>query len=360
MRREAATMSDRPSETPTAAGRPAGAPNTRRRVVLVGLFVLLLGVVGGAVFAQQQVSPIDLEAAAAAETTAQTGSASAVVWFYGIALAVGVGLAVIYAVARRRQKRAFASDGPGYTMTAWVERADTSPTEQRALGGGGASDSILESTSSDDADAGLHLVGGDEADRRCPECRRTFPATIVICPYDSSPLRAAPEPDQRAGRGDAGPLARLMCGGCDRRYEPGVEYCYHDGLPLVADTEDLADKAPRFKACETCGWEGQSSDEAVCPNDGSDLVTVDVSDQETLAPTIPLLVCPQCRQFAPPGKAFCPHDGELLTPLTSVRMTTFPDRGFGPKRKLCQTCGTQYSGAARYCCNDGTKLIDLN
>ncbi len=194
----------------------------------------------------------------------------------------------------------------------------------------------------------------------CPKCSRLFPSTLVVCPYDSATLLRVPERSRaKPARRTEQSLERLVCTGCDRRYEPGISFCYHDGLPLMQDTRERARQAPTFKACEDCGWEGQT-DDALCPHDGGELIEIDASDSTKIAPTIPMMVCPKCRNFGPPGKAFCPDDGELLTPLVNVRVTEFPAHGFGPRRKVCETCGTEHSGHAQYCSCDGSKLVALN
>ena len=131
------------------------------------------------------------------------------------------------------------------------------------------------------------------------------------------------------------------------------------GMPLVEDTSEAAQDATVFRACETCGWEGEI-DQRTCPEDGSELLVVDPSDSTSVAPTIPLLICPRCREYAPPGTAHCPEDGEVLTPLSNIRMTELPRNGIGPRRKICRECGERFSGAADYCPRDGVKLVALN
>ncbi len=164
---------------------------------------------------------------------------------------------------------------------------------------------------------------------------------------------------KKASRDRAERLDQMACTGCGRRYARRVEFCYFDGLPLDRDTRQKRSEAPSFKACDSCGWEGDS-DEEVCPNDGAELVEVDPTETAPIAPAIPMTVCPKCRHHGAPGQAFCPEDGEVLMPMVSVRLAKSPPRGFGPRRKVCNECGGEFSGHARFCSQDGSKLVALN
>ncbi|MFP4599618.1 MAG: hypothetical protein ACLFVJ_15265 [Persicimonas sp.] len=164
---------------------------------------------------------------------------------------------------------------------------------------------------------------------------------------------------QNTGRDRAERLDQMACTGCGRRYARRVEFCYFDGLPLDRDTRQKRSEAPSFKACDSCGWEGDSEASA-CPNDGAELVEVDPTETAPIAPAIPMTVCPKCRHHGAPGQAFCPEDGEVLMPMVSVRLAKSPPRGFGPRRKVCNECGGEFSGHARFCSQDGSKLVALN
>jgi len=206
--------------------------------------------------------------------------------------------------------------------------------------------------------ARMALGQSEGAERMCPECGESFPATVVMCPYDSTPLETID--DSRGARtGDETVLERQACPGCGRRYEPGPEFCYHDGMRLRQDTADGAKEAPIFRACETCGWEG-ADDRRLCPRDGQELTVVDPSDERKMSPPVPVLICPECEEYAGPGRARCPEDGAVLTPLDNAHTTELPGRGFGPRRKMCQECGETYSSAAEYCTRDGAELMPMN
>jgi len=192
----------------------------------------------------------------------------------------------------------------------------------------------------------------------CPECGERFGPTVGVCPHDSTPLQKI-DRDSTGRLDDEGVLERQRCPGCGRRYEPGPAYCYHDGMRLRHDTVEKADDAPVFKACETCGWEGQV-DGRVCPKDGQELTTIAPSEEERMTPPVPLLVCPECGEFGSPGQTHCPEDETVLTPVSNAHARQLPGVGFGPRRTICRECGQTFSGAARYCSRDGTELVAMN
>jgi hypothetical protein len=186
-----------------------------------------------------------------------------------------------------------------------------------------------------------------------------------VQPQRSTDARAPGNNHRRSNKPGQHPLDRMACTGCERRYKAGVDFCYHDGLPLMQDTRESALNAPTFKACESCGWEGEADDQKLCPNDAcSDesnaLTDIDPSDSTHVQPTIPMTMCPTCRDFGMPGTAFCPKDGDVFMPVLNMRSTEFPARGFGPRRKVCGACGADHGGHAFYCSNDGTRLVALN
>jgi hypothetical protein len=282
----------------------------------------------------------------------------------GSSCAVGLGLGAAYLVARRRRRRRrrhlrarLGAGAGGSSAQPQVVSASTSTGEASTSV---SVDSVLGSMTR----SSLELAPGrTEAGRECPKCSRTFESTLYVCPYDATPLRsqkqAGRERRKRSSGTDRDGLERMACPGCERRYEASVDFCYHDGLPLGGDTWAKAAEAPTFKACDTCGWEGEG-DHTVCPNDGGELVEIDPGDSTRVEPTIPLTICPKCRGYGGLGQAYCDDDGALLTPLVDVRLSEFPAAGFGPRRKVCKECGAQYGGAARFCSADGTKLVGLN
>ncbi len=280
------------------------------------------------------------------------------------ALSLGMVGAYLFVRRRRRTRDIFAFEG--FAAVGEVDFSD-----QRSVRAAGRRSKAAAEQKGGSSDAAIEALGVSQTDfnpqqqlaapqRECPRCSRMYPSTILVCPYDSTTLRPAHKPQRQRKLGKADGLERLVCTGCGRRYKPGVDYCYHDGLPLMQDTRERADHAPAFQACESCGWEGEADDERLCPNDGSDLVEIDPSDSTHVRPAIPMTVCPTCGQYGMPGQAFCPNDGDVLTPVLNMRVTEFPARGFGPRRKVCGECGAEHGRHASYCSNDGSKLVALN
>ncbi len=284
-------------------------------------------------------------------------------WIYLSALVLGLGAMAAIWLYRRHQQDAYfeAENGrplptfsPGNRPASYSTSSE-SKTRANADQSGVSAEALAEDSKTSE----MYLAEGARGQRQCPRCDRTFPSSIMVCPFDASPLDPVRSGSEARSGDRSAKLERKVCTGCERRYPADADFCYHDGMPLSRDTRDAAVDAPVFKACEACGWEGET-DGMTCPNDGEALVKIDPSDASTVSPTIPLMMCPSCREYAPPGKAHCPDDGTLLTPLTNVRMTEFPSGGFGPRRKICKTCGTQFSGEAEYCCHEGARLIALN
>lgn len=284
-------------------------------------------------------------------------------WIYLSALILALGAIAGVWLYRRHQRDAYfdakqeqllASFAPDKRPARYSTASESPPTSKADQSG-----AITEARPDERDASSLYLPESSSRERRCPRCHRTFPSSIVVCPVDSVPLEDASSHRGEESLSSPERLDRMSCTGCERRYAVDAEYCYHDGIPLTRDTRDAAADAPVYRACESCGWEGHT-DEMTCPNDGDELIAIDPSDSSSVSPTIPMLVCPECREFAPPGHAHCPDDGTLLTPITNMRVTEFPEGGFGPRRKICKKCGTQFSSAALYCSHDGAKLMPLN
>jgi hypothetical protein len=287
----------------------------------------------------------------------------------GTSCALGLGMAGALLFVRRRRRDEALLDFEGFGAS--DERAFT-PSRRTMEASGRTADASQDSTSVStqtvldevESSVGFAQQMGGEPARECPKCSRTFPSTIVVCPYDAATLRPAKKTRKRNRRrkNKRHGLERMACTGCERRYEAGVDFCYHDGLPLMQDTRERSYDAPSFKACERCGWEGLADDQTLCPTDSCshELIEIDPSDSTHVQPTIPMTICPTCREYGTPGQAFCPNDGDVFTPLLNMRSTEFPARGFGPRRKACGECGAEHGGHAAYCSNDGSRLIALN
>lgn len=291
-----------------------------------------------------------------------TGQSGGYWWFYvsalGLAAMVPLGL-VLYRRFRVDDDYELEEAQLGLEDNAGVEpaRADA-VTGEADLGRAEQTFFSVEETETTETTAQMALGQSGGAERMCPECGESFPATVVMCPYDSTPLENIDKGPSRPSS-EQTVLDRQACPGCGRRYEPGPDFCYHDGMRLRQDTAEDAKDAPVFRACETCGWEG-SEERQLCPHDGQELTIVDPSEEMKMTPPVPVLICPECNAYADPGRARCPEDGAVLTPLHNAHTPHLPGRGFGPRRKMCQECGETYSSAAQYCTKDGSELMPMN
>ena len=192
--------------------------------------------------------------------------------------------------------------------------------------------------------------------KECPKCKRRFGETVVLCPFDSAPLRSLHLRSRRTTRPATTTSRRPCCSGCGRRYEGAAKYCYHDGIALTADSPS---EVPIVRACRTCGHETLDA-APPCECDQPDVVEIDPSRASIQMPTIPLMQCRRCDYLTAAGSTICPNDGELLYPVMNVQMNALPPTGIGPRRRVCEQCGRKFSTAANYCAYDGTKLKDLN
>ncbi len=195
--------------------------------------------------------------------------------------------------------------------------------------------------------------------RQCHRCDQFFDAHLETCPNDTCSLPHIHTAAATTVNDPCNALQRTQCIECGRRYEDGTHYCYVDGMPLINDTAEDAEQADALKICRICGQESAYNHER-CPHDNTELILINPSNLTRLTPAIPLLICSKCRQYAMPGTAFCPNDGELLTPLVNAKFAALPASGFGPRRKLCRKCGTRYSDACTFCSQDGTPLTPIN
>jgi len=297
-----------------------------------------------------------------AESPVRTGQDDAFWWLYVSGLGLAGLMSLGYYFYRRFQRDQAYDFEPEDAALEGMALEESTPDPARASDGrlsraGQDFFSNLESSSGGPS-AQMAVGQSTESERMCPECGEQFPASVVLCPYDSTPLKNIDEP--RTGTAsDETVLDRQRCPGCGRRYAPEPDYCYHEGMRLRQDTVEDADDAPEFKACEICGWEGET-DERLCPRDGAELTVVAPAEDGRATPPLPVLVCPDCGAFAEPGTARCPEDDTVLTPLRNTHASQLPERGYGPRRKICEECGETFSQAASYCTRDGSELVPMN
>lgn len=197
----------------------------------------------------------------------------------------------------------------------------------------------------------------ESGDRECPTCSRRYDETVVICPYDSTPLRPVGLRASRTARPAITGSRRPTCGSCGRRYQSSARYCYHDGARLSASSPSVV---PIVRVCRTCGFETMD-EHATCDCDAPEFVEIDPSSSQVEMPTIPMMHCRRCDYRAIGGAmTHCPNDGDLLYPIMNIRRNALPPTGIGPRRKVCTECGRKSSSAAEYCAYDGTKLEHFN
>lgn len=202
----------------------------------------------------------------------------------------------------------------------------------------------------------LFATGRRGDHKECPRCQRRFGETVVLCPFDSTPLKSLNVRPRRTARPAITGARRPTCGGCGRRYESAAKYCYHDGTQLSASSPA---EVPVVRACRNCGHESFEFD-GVCGCDEPEVVDVDPGRSAVQLPTIPLMQCRRCGHMSPPGTTRCPHDRELMYPMMNVQLNALPPTGIGPRRRVCADCGRKYSAAANFCAYDGRRLHDLN
>lgn len=279
--------------------------------------------------------------------------------FYLFVLGFGVAASATYVGLRRRGGRgrlltrtSAPNPGPSRGRSAPSERlAAPSPAgpEASAAARGDAPMAVMPQ----------FLIAGEAGDRsrECPSCRRRFDETVVLCPFDAAPLRGVgARSRRRPQRHQVGSRPRSSCSTCGRCFHGGAAYCYEDGTKLSYEVP----RDPAIaRVCRSCGWEtlGQAS---VCPQDGEELTVVDPSDEQIVAPALPMMVCRRCHHLDAPGVELCPHDDQPLVPLMNLRVRTLPPTGMGPRRQICPTCSSKYSTTARFCAYDGAKLTPLN
>ena len=205
--------------------------------------------------------------------------------------------------------------------------------------------------------AQLLFATGKRGDHKeCPRCKRRFGETVVLCPFDSAPLRSLNVRARKTTRPAITGSRRPTCTSCGRRYESSAKHCYHDGTALSTDSPP---EVPIIRACRNCGHESFER-VAFCGCDDPEMVEIDPSRSAVQMPTIPLMHCRRCGFMSEPGTTTCPHDAELLYPVMNVQLNALPPTGLGPKRRVCEECGRKFSTSANYCAFDGSRLRDLN
>ena len=278
-------------------------------------------------------------------------------WVYLLSIASAFGLFAVYAWRSVEQRRAFESG----MDTMFVEEPPpivtiANPTPRRAPTLGeqlGLSGALALRTQ---AETPLFTLRGDGPPKECPVCQRQFASWMVVCPHDAATLRPPKQRTMRRAGPSSKELGRARCPKCERRYPMGTLFCTHDGESLVEDT--TTDAAPVF-VCRSCGRHAPELDSEPCCDD-VDRITLDPRETTSRGPAIALLACPRCHTYGALGSIQCAHDGEFLVPASTLPAHTHAPTGYGPRRKLCPVCGTRFSGASSFCCDDGSRLKPLD
>lgn len=340
-------------------------------------YIRLLGLIAGLLLSSQaQAAPPDSQEAGAlgARERAQVASAETrTVGFIllGAAGVLGVGLIVGFIVVqRRRRARLFDFEKVHFDDEHFTDRLNAEhilgpprsiirqeappPPARTALDGALVFKEAQSAEPMEGLDELLERVRGLRS--RLQDIQGGAPEDALAGPA----LRGG----RRGAQGEAAQqLERMVCSGCDRRYELDVTYCYHDGLPLMRDTLRMAHRAELVWACKSCGWESNAPEAGPaprCPHAEHEAVALDASENAPLVPMIPMMVCPSCGGFGAPGQVTCEVDDTGLIPLLDLRSPVLPRHGFGPRRMICVECGARHGSAARFCSQDGTRLVALN
>lgn len=198
--------------------------------------------------------------------------------------------------------------------------------------------------------------------RTCPTCSREFHTGLGVCPFDDTPLVAAPRHDEPSAPSDSLDTRRavMRCPSCEQEYDLGTRFCIYDGSELrMTEAEDAGEAFDGNLVCPECGGH-HDADATHCPDDGARLVPQRGHRSHAGYDAIPLLICPQCLSEFKPGHTRCPHDGRDLLPLLGRTTGANPGTGLGAKTKFCERCGVRYGEDAHYCRDDGQELIPLN
>ncbi len=122
----------------------------------------------------------------------------------------------------------------------------------------------------------------------------------------------------------------------------------------IAQTPDPV--SPAAQMCPTCKMSFPPG-KGFCPNDGNALVRM----VSSMAPRGKIGgVSPTCTQGFDPGVQKCPVDGDTLIPAP-VFQTAYPGNcGHDAGEKICPQCGTRTRPPSRFCETDGTELRPLH
>lgn len=338
----------------------------------VGYFAILVGLMmsTSAVSAEPAGGLIE-SAGPAQEVIADETDSSRFYLFLGLSLAVGLGAFALYRVRKFYLAHDYLYDDYDYHSDEFLRarlgeesvyglpRPNIRHADPAASGLGGVFDDFLNNPDPAVARANLEGLARARAHFHAAQAQNMEDSTQKTFALGRKHRRALREQAIFAERYG---LERLVCSGCDRRYSMAAQFCYHDGLPLMQDTTQLAQVSSSFEVCKACGWESDLGTEHPegCPEAEASFTEIDARDSSSVLPMIPMMVCPTCGKFGAPGQTHCPVDAQVLSPLLDTRSPELPLRGFGPRRKVCTECGAAHGPSANYCSHDGAELAALN
>lgn len=338
-----------------------------RRILFVTLLCLTLWCAAPAASAQPA-PELDLDTPTlTTQPEAEPQSMAPGLWLYLMASGLALLMFGLYLLRRARQQRLLELASVEEPLLLSPPRMREAPAEadlravlaQAVATDRGAAPNALALQTIEDTP--LFAARGDGHSKECPQCHRKYASWMVVCPFDAATLQDlhARRRPARVPRGHTA-LPRKRCPSCSRRFEEDAICCPYDATELVQDTIEEASSATPFTICRVCGRDIDGDEDAACGcGEERDVFTLDPSNTDARAPTMPLTRCPRCRTYGALGQTHCPGDGELLLPVTSVQANALPSTGYGARRKLCRKCGTRYSGAYVHCALDGTKLTPI-
>jgi hypothetical protein len=160
-------------------------------------------------------------------------------------------------------------------------------------------------------------------------------------------------------------VVRMRCPECRRSFEAGTLFCPFDGCACSRDqfaAVELVVLATRTKVCPECKAT-YGSDVLSCERDETRLVTQISDARQGYVSVRAVVICARCQLEQAMDAATCARCQQPLAAaqVLSGRLTAgYPLRGVGPKTRICTSCGVSYAEGLSFCGRDGSKLTTLN
>ena len=121
-------------------------------------------------------------------------------------------------------------------------------------------------------------------------------------------------------------------------------------------TKKVDSIAPLPQMCPTCKMSFPPG-RGFCPHDGNQLVRM----VSSMAPRGKVGgICPTCEQGFDPGVQKCPVDGDTLVPAPVFQTAFAGNCGHEAGEKICPECGARTRPPSRFCETDGAELRPLH